>query len=405
MEKNNQIIKNYKLIHLLGEGAHGKVFLCEKISSNSHNSSSKKKKFYAIKILDKKHIIDKNELEHTKAEKIIMKHIHHPFIISLKYSFVTQKSICFVMEFMKGGELFQHLRRVKRFSEKQTKFIAGCIILALGHLHNYDYIYRDLKPENVLFTESGYAKLTDFGLAKNLKNESLATTFCGTPEYMSPEVILNRGCNRTVDWWALGTLLYEMVYGIPPFYDRNVQEMYKKIVLNELKFKNYAKFSNEGKDFITKLLSKNPNNRLGAEAGSLEIMDHPWLKDMDWSSLMEQSLESPYNPMKNRKDWMENFGEFTKKNINEIRYSYLNYLNNRLENSGMYDDEVNNQFSYFHDDSLNNSMNSNKSKEKSSFRGSIGSVKEVEKTLKEFQDAVKNKSINLGIEEESFDES
>ena len=140
---------------------------------------------------------------------------------------------------------------------------------------------------------------------------------------MSPEVILNRGCNRTVDWWALGTLLYEMIYGIPPFYDRNVQQMYKNIVLDELKFRSYSKLSKEGKDFISKLLTKNPEFRLGAEAGSLEAMDHPWLKDLDWSSLMEQSLIPPYNPMKNRKDWMENFGEFTKKNIKDIRYSIL----------------------------------------------------------------------------------
>lgn len=322
MEANTHMIKNYKLLRLLGEGAHGKVFLCEKIASSLNYSSSKKNKLYAMKILDKKHIIDKNELEHTKAEKVVMKHVIHPFIINLKCSFVTQKSICFVMEFMKGGELFQHLQRVKRFSENQTKFIAGCIILALGHLHNCDYIYRDLKPENILFTESGYAKLTDFGLAKNLKNTSLATSFCGTPEYMSPEVILNKGYNRTVDWWALGTLLYEMIFGIPPFYDRNIQEMYKKIVMDELEFKKYTKCSDEGKDFIRRLLVKDPNNRLGAEAGSLEAMDHPWLKDMDWSSLIEQSLSSPYNPIKNKKNWKKNFGEFTKRNMNEIKYSY-----------------------------------------------------------------------------------
>lgn len=319
METKQRILKNYRLIHLLGEGAHGKVFLCQKVLPKGVPSSKKSKKYYAIKLLDKKHIIDRNELEHTKAEKLVMKHVHHPFIVGLKYSFVTNNSICFVMEFMKGGELFQHLKRIKRFSENQTKFVAACIILALGHLHNHDYIYRDLKPENVLFTEKGYAKLTDFGLAKCLKEESLATTFCGTPEYMSPEVILNRGCNRTVDWWALGILLYEMVYGIPPFYDKNVQQMYKNTVLRPLQFRNYAKLSKEGKDFLTKLLAKNPNERLGFEAGSLEAMDHPWLKDFDWCSLMDQTLDPPYHPMKNRKDWKENFGEFTKKNINDIR--------------------------------------------------------------------------------------
>lgn len=139
---------------------------------------------------------------------------------------------------------------------------------------------------------------------------------------MSPEVILSRGCNRTVDWWALGVLLYEMIYGIPPFYDRDVQQMYKKTVLSELKFRSYAKLSNEGKDFLTRLLQKNPDDRLGAEAGSLEAMNHPWFKDFNWSGLMDQSLPPPYDPMKKCKTWKDNFGPFTKTNLNKIKYIF-----------------------------------------------------------------------------------
>lgn len=291
--------EDFELLKSIGKGAHGKVLLCEKKFG--------KKELYAMKIIKKKHIIEKNQLEHTKAEKIILSHVNHPFLISLKYSFQSQNKLYFIMEFMKGGELFQHLKRVKQFSEAQTKFIAGCLIMALGHLHNKNYIYRDLKPENVLLDSKGYAKLTDFGLAKFIKKSEIANTFCGTPEYMAPEVILGKGCNRPADWWALGVLLYEMIFGIPPFYSTDVQKMYKRTVVRKLKFKKYCKVSQSCEDFLRKLLVKNPEKRLGAVADSLEVMSHEWFDDFDWTSLMNKSLEPEYNPMRKVGKWEDNF--------------------------------------------------------------------------------------------------
>lgn len=126
------------------------------------------------------------------------------------------------MEFMQGGELFQHLRSFKRFPEEQAKFYAACIVLGLNHMHNKNYIYRDLKLENVLLDSNGYAKLTDFGLAKFIEKEDKALTFCGTPDYLAPEVILGKGHNRPADWWTLGILTYEMISGMPPFYSSQV---------------------------------------------------------------------------------------------------------------------------------------------------------------------------------------
>jgi serum/glucocorticoid-regulated kinase 2 len=131
-----------------------------------------------------------NQLEHTIAEKLIMENLEHPFLLQLKHCFQTPSKIYLVSDFMKGGELFQHLKRMRSFSEEQTKFIAACVAVALSHLHNNNYIYRDLKPENILFDEEGYIKLTDFGLAKFLPNKELATTFCGTALYMAPETVL-----------------------------------------------------------------------------------------------------------------------------------------------------------------------------------------------------------------------
>lgn len=299
--------EDFELLKVLGKGAHGKVLLAEKKTGQ--------KGLYAMKIIKKQHIIESNQLEHTKAEKMILSYVSHPFLVSLQYAFQTDEKIYFVMEFMKGGELFQHLKRVKQFTEDQAKHIAACLVLALGHLHNKDYIYRDLKPENVLMDHNGFCKLTDFGLAKLLPVSELATTFCGTPEYLAPEVILDKGCNRPADWWSLGILVYEMIYGIPPFYSTNVQKMYKNTILNTLKFKKHTECSDAAKDFISGLLVKKHRHRLGSIADSLEVMNHAWFNDFDWSKLLNKKLDMPYKPLPSEDDWEANFDPtFTKQN-------------------------------------------------------------------------------------------
>lgn len=303
--KKQVSIDDFELLKTLGKGAHGKVLLCE--------LKGGKGELFAMKILKKSHIIEAKQLEHTKAENLILSYVSHPFLVSLKAAFQTDHKIYFVMEFMKGGELFQHLKRVFQFTEEQTKFIAACLVLALGHLHNSDYIYRDLKPENVMLDERGYAKLTDFGLAKSLKVQDVAKTFCGTPEYLSPEVILDKGCNRPADWWSLGILVYEMIFGIPPFYSQNIQTMYKNTIMNPLKFKKDTRCSEEAKDFISGLLTKQPDKRLGSIADSLEVMSHPWFKDFDFFNLIEKKLKPPFNPSPSDGNWVRNFDpEFTK---------------------------------------------------------------------------------------------
>ena len=258
-------------------------------------------------MLRKQHILDNNQLEHTRAEKNVLCYVGHPFLISTSAAFQSEHKIYFVMEFMKGGELFQHLRKVQQFSEKAAKYITACLVLALGHLHDNDYIYRDLKPENVLMDHEGYVKLADFGLAKNLCARDLAKTFCGTPEYLAPEVILERGCNRSADWWSLGVLVYEMIFGIPPFYSTNVQKMYKNTVVNPLKFKKRITCSDEAKDFIAGLLMKKPKQRLGGTADALEVKSHPWLKDVDWAALLQRKTVMPYKPLNANTNWEQNF--------------------------------------------------------------------------------------------------
>ena len=294
---NSEIcIEDFELLKILGKGAFGKVILAQKKDN---------KQVYAIKMLVKKYILEQDQLDHTKAEKMILTHINHPFLVGLDYAFQTDEKLYFVLQFMKGGELFQHLKRAKRFSEYQAKFYAAAIILGLGHLHNKNFIYRDLKLENLLLDEKGYAMLTDFGLAKFIKKDEKALTFCGTPEYLSPEVILGKGHNRPADWWSLGILIYEMMFGIPPFYTQDIKQMYRRIIKEAVVFKPGVTVSADAKDIILKLLEKDPNRRFGTTADSLEVMSHPWFADIDFELLVQKKLKAPFIPDLN--NWEKNF--------------------------------------------------------------------------------------------------
>ena len=207
---------------------------------------------YAMKILKKKALIAKHQVEHTNAERKILQQLQHPFLMHLRYAFQTDAKLYFVLDYYRGGELFFHLKKKRRFSEAQAQIFVAEVAMALGHLHSLDVIYRDLKPENILLDHSGHICLTDFGLSKDLgpSNED-AHTFCGTPEYLAPEIVMNLGHGKAVDWWSLGILLYELTVGIPPFYSQNVNEMYRKIQEAPLLFP--PNLSNPCKDLVTKV--------------------------------------------------------------------------------------------------------------------------------------------------------
>jgi len=164
------------------------------------------------------------------------------------------------MKFIKGGELFRHFVQVKRFPEEHVRFFSAQVALALGHLHENKIIYRDLKPENILVGEDGYLMVADFGLAKFVENGEMANSFCGTAEYLAPEMLIGNGHDYTVDWWALGILIYEMIVGIPPFFNRNKHKMYNLIKSGSINFPDPIKHkifvSEDAKDIICKLLNK-----------------------------------------------------------------------------------------------------------------------------------------------------
>lgn len=205
---------DFKILKLVGRGTFGKVYLVK----NSQNNQ-----VYAMKSIRKDVVIDHEAMESLKVEKLILLQVKHPFIISMEHVFAKSLRIYFVMQFVQGGELFKHLSEQRRFSEQRVKFYAAQIALALGYLHKSNIYYRDLKPENILLGLDGYILLADFGLAKinQMQDGAEPNSFCGTPEYISPEMIVGSGHDHTLDWWALGVLIYEMIIGIPPFYHKN----------------------------------------------------------------------------------------------------------------------------------------------------------------------------------------
>lgn len=198
-------------------------------------------KLYAMKSLRKDVILENDQVESTKLEKDILLKAKHPFFVKMAYIFQTEQKIYFVMNFIRGGELFTHLQNEKRFKEERTRFYSAQIISAIGYLHKKKIIYRDIKPENILMGEDGYLYLADFGLAKEMTNRDFTSSFWGTPEYLAPEIIQNKGHNHAVDWWSIGILIYEMIVGFPPFYHSNQQTMYELIEKFPVKFPDPVK--------------------------------------------------------------------------------------------------------------------------------------------------------------------
>lgn len=237
-------LEDFLILKVLGRGSFGKVCLVEHIPT---------KEIYAMKSLKKDVLLDQDQIENTLLEKKILQSLDHPFLVGLVFCFQTEDRLYFVMPFLRGGELFQHLRKFRIFDEEKVRFYASQIGLALDHLHTYGIIYRDLKPENILMDEEGYLKLADFGMAKHLKGDEKAMSFCGTPEYLAPEIITGEGHNKSADWWSFGILIYEMLCGIPPFYNENIDKMYELIKGAELRFPKKIRISTDAQDIITKV--------------------------------------------------------------------------------------------------------------------------------------------------------
>ncbi|WVQ65408.1 uncharacterized protein L199_003584 [Kwoniella botswanensis] len=302
---------DFEFLKLIGRGTFGRVFQVRKKDT---------RRIYAMKVLSKKEIVAKKEVAHTIGErKILQRSLECPFLVGLKFSFQTDRDLYFVTDYKCGGELFWHLQKEGRFSEDRARFYIAELILALEHLHKYDIVYRDLKPENILLDATGHVALCDFGLSKpDLSDDKLTNTFCGTTEYLAPEVLLDeKGYGKHVDFWSLGVLLFEMCCGWSPFYAEQTQEMYRLICYGKIRFPKHV-IDDDGKQFVKGLLNRNPQNRLGARRGTEELKEHPFFKSIDWDLLYKKQITPPFKPIVDSDESVANFDpEFTNSSLIE----------------------------------------------------------------------------------------
>lgn len=333
-------LNDFLVERVIGRGAFGKVLLVKKEVPNGVISQR-----YAMKIIRKKDIYKNEMVENIILEKYILSQQKHPFIVDLKFAFQTSNKIYLIMEYISGGELFKLLRKVKRFSQEAAKFYISETLLAIEFLHRkMNIIYRDIKPENILLTDKGHVKITDFGLSK--KNDGKAYTIVGTIEYLAPEVLTEAGHSIAVDYWGLGILLFEMLAGYPPFTakNRNFDEIEKLIIQNKPVFPDY--FSKESVDLIKKLTDSDPEKRLGVISIN-DIKDHSFFKGVNWSNLLNLKITPPYNIKNNllnylygdNKKWkeiQETLCNSQLPNLDGITYNYDTFESN-VVNGNIYD--------------------------------------------------------------------
>ncbi|KAH5013270.1 hypothetical protein HBI56_153000 [Parastagonospora nodorum] len=283
--KGKYSLTDFQIQRTLGTGSFGRVHLVQ----SKHNQ-----RFYAVKVLKKAQVVKMKQVEHTNDERRMLQQVKHPFLITLWGTFQDSKNLYMVMDFVEGGELFSLLRKSQRFPNPVAKFYAAEVTLALDYLHSHNIIYRDLKPENLLLDRHGHLKITDFGFAKEVPD--ITWTLCGTPDYLAPEVVASKGYNKSVDWWSLGILIFEMLCGFTPFWDGgSPMKIYENILKSRVKYPPYI--HPDAHDLLQKLITPDLTKRLGnLHGGSKDVMNHPWFAEVTWDRLQKKDIDAPYVP-------------------------------------------------------------------------------------------------------------
>ncbi|XP_011790345.1 PREDICTED: ribosomal protein S6 kinase alpha-2 isoform X3 [Colobus angolensis palliatus] len=295
----------FELLKVLGQGSYGKVFLVRKVKGLDAGQ------LYAMKVL-KKATLKVRDRVRSKMERDILAEVNHPFIVKLHYAFQTEGKLYLILDFLRGGDLFTRLSKEVMFTEEDVKFYLAELALALDHLHSLGIIYRDLKPENILLDEEGHIKITDFGLSKEaIDHDKRAYSFCGTIEYMAPEVVNRRGHTQSADWWSFGVLMFEMLTGSLPFQGKDRKETMALILKAKLGMPQFL--SGEAQSLLRALFKRNPCNRLGAGIDGVEEMKrHPFFVTIDWNKLYRKEIKPPFKPAVGRPEDTFHFDpEFT----------------------------------------------------------------------------------------------
>ncbi|KAI9168588.1 hypothetical protein H9P43_007961 [Blastocladiella emersonii ATCC 22665] len=275
---------------VLGKGNYGKVML----ATPKHGPADE---YYAVKVIKKSSLVDEESIEHVLAENRVLQTLSHPFLVKLHASFQTPDRLYFVMEYVRGGEIFFHIVKERRFPENRVRLYVAEILLALQYLHSKGIVYRDLKLENLLINDDGHVKITDFGLCKEgIGQGDTTSTFCGTPEYLAPEILEEENYGKTVDWWALGIVMYEMLVGKPPFgTQESVEKLFQAILHHPIAFP--PSLSPDARALLQALLNRDYKERLGSGPGDGdEIRAHAWFAGVDWDGLAAKRVEMPFKP-------------------------------------------------------------------------------------------------------------
>ncbi|XP_037523952.1 cGMP-dependent protein kinase 1 isoform X1 [Rhipicephalus sanguineus] len=299
----NLKLSDLRVIATLGVGGFGRVELVQSMQDPMRS--------FALKVMKKAQIVETRQQQHIMSEKMILEEANCDFIIKLYKTFKDRKYLYMLLEPCLGGELWTILRDRGNFDDNTTRFYTACVVEAFDYLHARNIIYRDLKPENMLLDVHGYIKLVDFGFAKKLVNGRKTWTFCGTPEYVAPEVILNRGHDISADYWSLGVLMFELLTGAPPFTDPDFMKTYN-IILKGIDAIDFPRcITRNATALIKKLCRDNPNERLGYGKGGIrDIMKHKWFDGFNWEGLHTRTLKPPIIPQVRHMTDTSNFDRY-----------------------------------------------------------------------------------------------